>query len=448
MGITNNRDTTRTQNFTYDTLNRIATANTQATTGTNAWGLQFGYDIWANLLSATVTQGSAPMLSQTADGNNRIVGFCYDAVGNLLAQSAPPCPSPTYAYNAESQMTSTAGVTYSYDGDGKRVKKSSGKLYWYGMGSDPLDETDASGNITNEYIFFGGKRIAKRDASGNVDYYFADHLGTSRVVTNSSGTILDDSDFYPFGGERPVIGPTSGNNYKFTGKEHDSESGLDDFDARYYSSSMGRFMTPDWAARPTTVPYAVFGDPQSLNLYGYVRNDPVSRADADGHDAARLCSWDASDAVKMAQGNGEREEYEGPTYDPGPQEPKEQQPQEQQERQGGVTIIQKRGHGRHKGERRRTVKPDKPPKGIRTSRKHPDQWEVQNPQTGKWVEKPKGWSPYPITNFEIQRQQEAAQSKEQFWKVILVCDLILGVVATGGATGGGAGAVVLAPAVP
>ena len=43
-------------------------------------------------------------------------------------------------------------------------------------------------------------------------------------------------------------------------------------------------MTPDWAARPTGVPYAVFGDPQSLNLYGYVRNDPVTRADADGHD--------------------------------------------------------------------------------------------------------------------------------------------------------------------
>jgi len=44
-------------------------------------------------------------------------------------------------------------------------------------------------------------------------------------------------------------------------------------------------MTPDWAARPTAVPYAVFGDPQSLNLYGYVRNDPVSSADADGHES-------------------------------------------------------------------------------------------------------------------------------------------------------------------
>jgi len=68
-----------------------------------------------------------------------------------------------------------------------------------------------------------------------------------------------------------------------TGKERDSESGLDEIGARYYGSSLGRFMTPDWAARPTTVPYASFGDPQTLNLYGYVRNNPLSRADLDGH---------------------------------------------------------------------------------------------------------------------------------------------------------------------
>lgn len=71
--------------------------------------------------------------------------------------------------------------------------------------------------------------------------------------------------------------------YKFTGKERDAESGLDNFGARYNSSQYGRFMTPDWAAKPTTVPYAEFGDPQSLNLYSYVRNNPLTRFDSDGH---------------------------------------------------------------------------------------------------------------------------------------------------------------------
>lgn len=56
-----------------------------------------------------------------------------------------------------------------------------------------------------------------------MNYYVADHLGASRVVTNSSGTVLDDSDFYPFGGERLVV-TSSGNSYKFTGKEWHSTS--------------------------------------------------------------------------------------------------------------------------------------------------------------------------------------------------------------------------------
>ena len=92
-------------------------------------------------------------------------------------------------------------------------------------------------------------------------------------------------------------------NYKFDGKERDPESGLDNFGARYDNSSLGRFMTPDWAAKPTTVPYATFGDPQSLNLYSFVENGPVNRADADGHDtdctknrSDRGCSSGASSA--------------------------------------------------------------------------------------------------------------------------------------------------------
>ena len=69
----------------------------------------------------------------------------------------------------------------------------------------------------------------------------------------------------------------------FTGKERDTESGLDYFGARYYSSNMGRWMSPDWADKPEAVPYSSLDNPQSLNLYGYVGNNPLSRADADGH---------------------------------------------------------------------------------------------------------------------------------------------------------------------
>jgi RHS repeat-associated protein len=70
---------------------------------------------------------------------------------------------------------------------------------------------------------------------------------------------------------------------KFTGKERDSETSLDYFGARYYASTMARFMSPDWSAASVPVPYASLDDPQTLNLYGYVRNNPISKVDADGH---------------------------------------------------------------------------------------------------------------------------------------------------------------------
>jgi RHS repeat-associated protein len=70
---------------------------------------------------------------------------------------------------------------------------------------------------------------------------------------------------------------------RYTGKERDTESGLDYFGARYYSSNMGRWMSPDWAASVSPVPWANLADPQTLNLYEYVRNNPLSLVDDDGH---------------------------------------------------------------------------------------------------------------------------------------------------------------------
>ncbi len=146
----------------------------------------------------------------------------------------------------------------------------------------------SSGNITN-YIFFAGQRLARNipQPSPNppdIKYYITDHLHSTAVFADKNGTVLDDNDFYPWGGVVPGVGTTTSNNhYKFTGKERDTESQLDYFGARYYANITGRFMSPDWAAKPTSVPYAEFGDPQSLNLYSYVRNSPIVRVDADGH---------------------------------------------------------------------------------------------------------------------------------------------------------------------
>jgi uncharacterized protein RhaS with RHS repeats len=98
----------------------------------------------------------------TALANNQLsaTGFSYDASGNLLGDG-----HNTYGWNAESEIKSAAGVNYTYDGDGNRVQKSNGKIYWYGAGSEVLDESDASSTFADEYVYFGGKRIAHRVVS-------------------------------------------------------------------------------------------------------------------------------------------------------------------------------------------------------------------------------------------------------------------------------------------
>ena len=72
--------------------------------------------------------------------------------------------------------------------------------------------------------------------------------------------------------------------YRFTGKEGDSESGLYNFSARYYSSATGRFTSPD----PSGLYYADPNNPQSLNLYSYVLNNPLINIDPSGEE----CVWD------------------------------------------------------------------------------------------------------------------------------------------------------------
>jgi RHS repeat-associated protein len=82
-------------------------------------------------------------------------------------------------------------------------------------------------------------------------------------------------------------------------------------EARYFSSAQGRFTIPDWSAKEEPVPYAKLEDPQSLNLYGYVRNNPLSRFDVDGHcdsgghpDLAGPCAPKTADPAGMRQNLG------------------------------------------------------------------------------------------------------------------------------------------------
>jgi RHS repeat-associated protein len=300
FGIINYKDTThnRDQTFTYDVLNRLTSAQNAGTDcaamtvnaqpKTKYWGNSYGYDAWGNLLNKTVTKCGAENLVATvsAANNNQLGGsYHYDSAGNMTVD--PTDGITLLTYDQENRLTGANGSTYTYDADGNRVIKSSsttGTLYW-AMTPGIVAESDLSGNTTSEYVFFDGERVARRDGvngAGGVFYYFSDHLKTASVITDAAGNIKAESDYYPWGGELQFTNNDT-NHYKFTGKERDSETGLDNFGARYYGSALGRFVTPDWSAKPVPVPYAELGDPQSLNQYAYVRNNPLSKNDPDGH---------------------------------------------------------------------------------------------------------------------------------------------------------------------
>jgi RHS repeat-associated protein len=115
----------------------------------------------------------------------------------------------------------------------------------------------------------------------SVHYYHGDQIGSSRLMTAAEGWPIWSGIFLPYGEEyNPQI---TTNHYKYGGHERDSESGLDYFGARHYASALGRFLTPDEPFYDGDL-----RDPQKLNLYSYVRNNPVTLVDSDGHDV-RVC---------------------------------------------------------------------------------------------------------------------------------------------------------------
>lgn len=315
-GITNYKDQNRNQTFTYDALNRLITAQNTGTdcskktlnpNQTEYWGNSYSYDAWGNLTHKVVTKCSAEGLNGTALVNNQLSGYDYDAAGNMTNDG-----SFAYSFDPENRLIGANGYTYMYDGDGNRVGKTNGTtgtLYWYTT-PGVVAETDLSGNNPHQYVFFNGERVARIDSNGLVYYYFSDHLKTASVVTDSSGNIRAESDYYPWGGELQLVANDS-NHYKFTGKERDSETELDYFGARYYSNALSRFMTPDWSATPVTVPYADLGDPQTLNQYSYVRNLPTTNIDRDGHGIWNQirCAFGSVKACK-AQADEEEAAYE------------------------------------------------------------------------------------------------------------------------------------------
>src|SRR3990167_8203840 len=132
-----------------------------------------------------------------------------------------------------------------------------------------IESQTSLANKTTSYIY-GNGLIASYDSDGNEKFYINDHLGSGSVVLDENGNKISEESYYAFGEEK-----TSGDSrFTYTGKEKD-DSGLYYYGARYYDADAGRFTQPD----PIS---GSLGNPQSLNKYVYVLNNPNKYVDPSG----------------------------------------------------------------------------------------------------------------------------------------------------------------------
>jgi len=254
--VGSNTGFTAVQNYTYDELNRLKSSVENVTpaggTASQSWKQTFTFDRYGNRRfdEANTTMPSSfvnPAITNPTIGasNNRLTsqGYSYDASGNTTADAN----GQTYVYDAENKMVSASNSNstigqYSYDGDGKRIKK-----YVPGTGETTIFVYDAGGKPIGEY-----STIVAAPQDAKVAYLTSDHLGSPRINTDQTGAVIARHDYHPFGEEIFTAQRTTGLNYsadsvrkQFTGYERDTETDLDFAEARMYANTYGRFTAVD-----------------------------------------------------------------------------------------------------------------------------------------------------------------------------------------------------------
>jgi RHS repeat-associated protein len=324
----------------YDSLNRL----TSAATGANNYC--WTYDSFGNRTAQGTQSTACPSPGSTipsnwtplaVTANNQFLGvsnpdgsvtspYGYDAAGDMQLAPGDGGILSGVLYDGEGRICATrqpitAGLfsqtQYIYDAEGNRVAEgtiadwSKGcdltqngfqqtKAFVVGPSGEQMTELAVDANEDFSWVHtnaFANSHLIATYASDNggttpqsgaLHFILSDWLGTKRVQTLYDGTCPIAWTNLAFGDSLNQSSTSCGqpdvSEQHFTGKERDAESGLDNFGARYYGSSMGRFMTPD----PAWFVAASVADPQSWNLYAYARNNPLVNIDSDGYDCVYL----------------------------------------------------------------------------------------------------------------------------------------------------------------
>jgi len=206
------------------------------------------------------------------------ISYTYDNNGNQTTKTQS-AQTTTYEYDYDNQLKKitypgSTTNTFKYDGDRRRIEKvdSTGTKRYIWDGINPICEMDGSNNITDIYVYGLGRQVVYRKSGANSYFYHHDGLGSVVNITDSSGNTQNTYQYDDFGN---ITSQTENitNDYKYTGKPLDNNSGLYYYGARYYNPTAGRFVSKD--------PIGLAG---GINFYAYVINNPLMFIDAWGLD--------------------------------------------------------------------------------------------------------------------------------------------------------------------
>ena len=280
--LTGSADSVLNQGSTYgyDEFNRLTSRTVNSGTTAN---FTYVYDRWGNRVQQNVTAGSGPTPQLSFNtGTNQITGsgYAYDAAGNMTSDGFH-----AYTYDAEGNVTAVDGgatSSYVYDALNHRVKTvASGTAteFVFNTMGQRVSEWNGSTHVQLKGKYYWGSRpVAYYTPGGAVHFEHQDWLGTERKRTAYNAIVESTATSLPFG-DAQISSATDGDAYHFAMLDSDSESGTDHAQFRQYSSTQGRWLSPD----PYSGSYD-FSNPQSLNRYSYVLNGPLAYTDMLGLD--------------------------------------------------------------------------------------------------------------------------------------------------------------------
>ena len=296
-----------TYRYGYDGLGRLTTSSRYAgsgTSATNSWCERgIDYDLNGNIVTLQRFGSSASTveddLSYSYSGNRLTAltgssrgaelnaSYSYDAGGNMLYDGRKGLGISYNMLNLPAKVVEKTGATvadgavkaeylYSADGIKQRVVDGAGSNGYLYLGTLVLSKSGESYTLSSTG-FGGGRIIGTANNSCLAYYYGTDHLGSVRVITDGSGSVVERNDYYPLG-MRTATGNSypqlAANLYKYNGKELQTVGslGFTDYGARMYDDFTGRWFVPDPLAEKYT----------SMSPYMYCGGNPIMYVDTDG----------------------------------------------------------------------------------------------------------------------------------------------------------------------